>query len=323
MRYRSPVNHIRFAALAFCLLTGQAAAQTFVLVSDLNGRYGSTEHHKRVSTVLETIIERKPDAVISAGDMVAGQQKPLLDGPQIDRMWQGFNRTVADPLSAAGIPLAVTPGNHDGSGFPEFWLERQHFAKQWKGRKEGLVILPDSEWPRRYAARIDGVLLLSFDGTVPGKLPAGEYDFVETMLSRYAKTGETTIVFSHLPMWPLAKGREKEILDDPRLLDLLHRFDVDVYASGHHHLFYAGIDEGGMLHVAVGALGGNVRAFSSGTDARQPHSFVVLDFTGDVIGIQAQAAPGFKATMDHSDLPAMIEGPLGVMHRLEQRDTME
>jgi len=43
-------------------------------------------------------------------------------------------------------------------------------------------------------------------------------------------------------MWPLTKGRENEILDDPALLALLYQHGVDVYASGHHHAFYAGMD---------------------------------------------------------------------------------
>jgi len=310
------LNSIRFALLTLCLLAGPAAAQTLVLISDLNGRYGSTEYHPRLTTAVEAIIKRQPDAVISVGDMVAGQKKPLLDGPQLDRMWTAFNRTVSDPLEAAGIPLAVTPGNHDGSGFPDFHLERQHFEEQWGNRKEGLEILPGSEWPRRYAARIEGVLLVAFDGTRPGVLPAAELEFVATMLARYSKKEGKTVVFSHLPMWPLARGREKEILEDKKLLDLLHRFNVDVYASGHHHLFYAGTDEAGMLHVAVGALGGNARAFSGDTE-RQRHSFVVLELDGTVPEIKAMASPGFAQPIDPAALPARIDGPPGQLKRVQ------
>jgi len=307
---------IRLVLLALCLLAGPAAAQTLVLVSDLNGRYGSTEYSQRVAAAVEVIIEHQPDAVISAGDMVAGQQKPLLDGPQIDRMWKAFNRTVTDPLKIAGIPLAVTPGNHDGSAYPEFHLERQHFAEQWNNRKAGLDIQPGSEWPRRYAARIGDVLLISFDGTRPGALPADEFAFVEKMLASYSKKDGHTVVLSHLPMWPFSKGREKEILNDRELLDLLHRFNVDIYVSGHHHLFYAGTDDAGMLHVALGALGGNMRPFSGDTK-RQRHSFVLLELDGAVPQITVLTSPNFAQPIDLATLPAEINGPLGRLERIQ------
>ena len=293
-----------------------AGAQTISLVSDLNGRYGSTDYHDRVTAAVAGIVELQPDLVISAGDMVAGQKQPLLDAAHLERMWQGFNDTVSDPLAEAGIPLAVTAGNHDGSGFTEFRLEQEHFARQWNGRHAGLEILPGSEWPRRYAARVGGILLLSFDGTIPGKLPAAEYGFVAAMLAEYAASAQAIIVFSHLPMWPFAKGREKEVLDDPDLLALLHRFDVDVYASGHHHLFYAATDEAGMLHLAVGALGGNARAFSTST-ARQPHSMAELTFDKGSLRVRALFAPGFAQELDINSLPPWIDGPLGRLTRLD------
>lgn len=307
--------------LVLCLAWGffysfQACAQTLALVSDLNGRYGSTAYHERVTTAVETIVSLHPDLVISTGDMVAGQKQPRLDAEHLERMWQGFNDTVVDPLREAGIPLAVTPGNHDGSGFTKFQLEQEHFALQWNDRNEGLEILSGSEWPRRYAARVGGILLLSFDGTVPGKLPADEYGFVAAMLAEYSVSAQAVVVFSHLPMWPLAKGREKEILDDPDLLALLHRFDVDVYASGHHHLFYAATDEAGMVHLAVGALGGNARAFS-GSTARQPHSMAELIFDNASLQVRALSGPGFVQELDISGLPAGIDGPLGRLTRLD------
>lgn len=312
-----PLNHLRFAVLLLGLWAGSALAESFALVSDLNGRYGSTEYHKRVGAAVEAILDQKPTAVISTGDMVAGQKQPRLDGPHLDQMWAAFNQTFADPLAEAGIPLPVTAGNHDGSGFPAFQLEREHFEKQWAGRSAGIELLEGSEWPWRYAARMGRVLLLTFDGTVPGKLGSRELRFVETMLDRHSSEAEATVVFSHLPMWPLAKSRERETLNDPALLALLHRYGVDVYASGHHHVFYAGTDDAGMVHLAVGALGGNARAFSSGSE-RQPHSLAMLEFDGESVGITALASPEF-IPIDVTRLPARVEGPLGELKRLDGR----
>ena len=245
------------------LLAGAAqAGQRVVLIADLNGRYGSTSYSPRVTAAMEVITGLQPELVISAGDMVAGQQQPRLDADWLDRMWAGFNSAVTEPLQRAGIPLAVTVGNHDGSAFPGFELEQERFQAQWQQRVPELSFLPGSEWPWRYGARIGGLLLLAFDGTMPGAVSAGERGFVEGMLQRYSGDAEATIVVSHLPMWPLASGREHETLNDAAFLELLHRHGVDVYASGHHHAYFAGLDEAGMLHLAVGALGGNARAYS-------------------------------------------------------------
>jgi len=300
--------------LAFC--SQALAAESIAFIADLNGRYGSTSYDPRVTVAVEAIVGLQPDLVISAGDMVAGQKQPWLDRHRLDLMWHAFNNVVANPLLKAGIPLAVTPGNHDGSALPGFALEREQFEAQWRARAPELDILPGSEWPRRYAAQTGTLLLLTFDGTRPGPLPADERAFVERMLQRYGKAAGATIVFSHLPMWPLTKGREHEIIDDPDLLALLHRYGVDVYASGHHHAFFAGTDEAGMVHLGLGALGGNARAFS-GTRSRQPFSFALLSLDGGEILISARAAPDFQEEVSPARLPAIVQGPLGQLRRLD------
>ena len=282
----------------------------------MNGRYGSMTYDSRVPVAIEKIGEMDPDLVVCTGDMVAGQKQPGLDADRLDQMWRGFNRTIADPLKRRGIPFFVTPGNHDGSGFPEFALEREHFEIQWAPRVPEVEMLVGSEWPRRYAARVGDELLIAFDGTVPGALSEDEFRFVEKMLHVYGKGPEATIVFSHLPMWPLTSGREHEIIDDPALLELLHDNGVDVYASGHHHAFFAGTDDAGMVHLGLGALGGNARPFS-GKKQRQPFSFSVLTLSNGMVDIASRAAPDFDAEVPVSELPATIEGPLGVLRRMD------
>jgi len=310
------MKHGLLCGLLLILCSGLQAAESIVLISDLNGRYGSRTYDSRVPVAVGKIGEINPNLVICTGDMVAGQKQPGLDADRLDQMWRGFNLSIADPLARQGIPLLVTPGNHDGSGFPAFAIEREHFALQWAPRLPEVEILAGSEWPRRYAARVGDVLLITFDGTVPGKLSHDEFRFVENMLGQYGKGTEATIVFSHLPMWPLTRGREHEILDDPALLALFHENGVDVYASGHHHAFYAGTDDAGMVHLGLGALGGNARAFS-GKKHRQPFSFSILTLTNDMVKVASRAAPDFNGEVPVSGLPATIEGPLGVLRRMD------
>lgn len=223
---------------------------------------------------------------------------------------------MTEPLSHKGIPLLITPGNHDGSGYAEFALEQERFNAQWAVRIPELELLPGSEWPRRYAARMGTLLLLTFDGTRPGALPPGELAFITRMLEQYGAEASATLVFSHLPMWPLAKGREHEIIDDRDLLNVMHRYGVDVFASGHHHAFFAGIDDMGMVHLGNGALGGNARAYT-GEKRRQPHSFTLLTLANDTIIITSRAAPGFEGSVPLEDVPPTLSGPLGLLRRID------
>ena len=301
--------------MLLCLATAPLAADTIAFVSDLNGRYGSSDYSERITDAVQAVVGLQPDIVISTGDMVAGQ-RPDFDRDTLDNMWRAFNHAVTEPLQQAGIPFAVTPGNHDASAYAGFERDRERFAAQWTPRVPEIDLLPGSEWPRRYAARMGGVLLIAFDGTRPGALPESERAFLERMLTSYSSTAQATVVFSHLPMWPLASGREQEIIDDPGLLALLHRYGVDAYASGHHHVFYAGVDDAGMLHLSIGALGGNARAFS-GEAAPQPHSFAVLDIEDATLRVHAHPAPVFEAEAAGGFGPPTVRGPLGTLRRVE------
>lgn len=302
--------------LLLILLSETLFAESIALISDLNGRYGSISYHQRVGDAVEAIIELQPDLVVCTGDMIAGQQQPRLDQDWLDRMWAGFNLTLADPFRRAGIPLLVTPGNHDGSAYPEYALERQRFAAQWDARVPELEMLDGSHWARHYAARSGSILLLGFDGTRTGPLPPEELRFVEENLQKFGSDASVTMVFSHLPMWPLTEGREHEIIDDPALLQVLHRHGVDVYASGHHHAFFAGTDDAGMIHVGNGSLGGNTRVFS-GQKQRQPHSFTILTVEDGLVSVVSSAAPNFAEAVSADRLPASISGPLGTLKRID------
>ena len=297
-------------------LADTAAGQAVALLSDINGRYGSTAYNPRVSRAVDRIVESGADVVAAAGDVVAGQKQPRLDSAALDAMWAAFEETVATPLDNAGIPIAISAGNHDASGFPAYAPERERFEAWWSGRNPGLELLPGSEWPWRYAAQKGELLLVTFYATMPGRLPDSERRFVEDMLSRHAADAEAILVFSHLPMWPFSRGRENEILDDAALLDVLHRHGVDVYASGHHHAFFAGTDDAGLLHLSVGALGGNVRPLV-GSGEKQAHSYAVLTFSAGAYCLQAPRAPDFTANMEIDSLPGWIDGPLGRLQRIE------
>ncbi|MDX9724676.1 MAG: metallophosphoesterase, partial [Myxococcota bacterium] len=113
------------------------AAVRFAIISDVNGSYGSTHYSEDVDQAVDRIIELAPDLVVCTGDMVAGQSQGL----DYASMWEAFHESVSDRLFDASIPLAVCPGNHDASAFPQYALERLHFRNAWKHRVPELKYL--------------------------------------------------------------------------------------------------------------------------------------------------------------------------------------
>ena len=298
------------------ILSAPAFAQKIVIISDINGSYGSTEYNSRVSDAVEAIIKLNPELVISAGDMVAGQKQPLLDQEHLDRMWASFNQVVTDPLAEAGINFIVTPGNHDGSGFREFKLEQKQFQAQWNDRRPDLSLLEGSDWPRRYALWLDKVLIITIDGTRPGRLQDADMELLRDTLEREGGKAQSIIVVSHLPMWPFAQGREKEIITDPELPGLLSHYGVDFFISGHHHVYYPGVDDSGVVHLGVGPLGGNTRKIVGRSD-REPFSFAVLELCESGYWISSRKAPGFVEEIPLTSLPASINGQRGSLIRID------
>ena len=98
-----------------------------MLIADLNGRYGSAEYHARIAEAIEAIIALEPEAVVIAGDMIAGQVKPALSNERIAAMWENFEQVVYRPLKEKGIEVLAVPGNHDASIYPAYSHERQAY----------------------------------------------------------------------------------------------------------------------------------------------------------------------------------------------------
>lgn len=141
---------VRFIFL-LCLLMAcpNAAALRFVLLSDFNGPYGSTTYPPALKRAVQRITDEwKPDMVLSAGDLIAGQ-KAALSAAQVQAMWRAFNAEVRQPLENAGIPFAFTLGNHDAS----LKTDRVQAALYWKAHSPELHYLDREAFPFRYSLR--------------------------------------------------------------------------------------------------------------------------------------------------------------------------
>ena len=287
------------------------------VVSDLNGSYGSTRYRADVDAAIDRLIELAPDVVLSTGDMVAGQRlDPLMVRSEVEPMWQSFHGHVTDRLIEAGLQLAVTPGNHDGSGYARFELERRIFQEQWRDRKPKLDFIDDSNYPFYYAFAVDNVLFISLDATVPGSLDDAQISWLDNLLNAEGDRFRHKIAFSHLPLWPFSRNRETEALFDPVLEGVLQSHSVDIYLSGHHHAYYPGYKDG-IHFVSQACLGAGPR-FLLGTEERSHRAITLLEFqdSGDV-QISALAAPEFQSVIPLHSLPEKIVSEHAVLIRMD------
>jgi 3',5'-cyclic AMP phosphodiesterase CpdA len=302
------------SALFLLIFCGSALAQTLrvAVISDLNGSYGATLYSPRVAAAVERIIALAPDLVISTGDMVAGQRRPVLSELEVRAMWDAFHYAVTGPLSSAGIPLVVTPGNHDASAYGGFEEERAIFAEQWRARKPILDYIDDGDYPFFYVFEISGVRFASLDATTLGPLRGDQMN----RLSKAMKGAGTAVTFSHLPLWPFAQNREREIIGDPALEALYHKLDVDLHLSGHHHAFYPGWKDG-VAYVSQACLGGGKRVLIGDT-VRSERSFTMLEFdTEGLDSVQAYTGPDFREQLDQTSLPSQVISPNATLKRLD------
>jgi 3',5'-cyclic AMP phosphodiesterase CpdA len=275
-----------------------------LVVSDLNDSYGSTTYSTPVHDAVAAIVARAPDLVLSTGDMVAGQQAGL-DYPA---MWAGFHAAVSDELAAAGLPFAVSPGNHDASGYPAFAGERELFVAEWLDRKPELEFVDDSGYPLRYSFTAGAALFVALDSTTVGPLDAGQMQWLDEQLGQ--SDAPTKIVFGHVPLVPFAVGREDEIIGDPALEAMLEQHGVAMFISGHHHVYYPG-RRGTVRYVSVACVGAGPRAWT-GTETTSPRAVLELelDEDGTITVLEALAEPAFDIPIPRADLPASLSyGP--------------
>lgn len=293
-----------------------------VVMSDVNGPYGSTTYRDEVHALVRRVVEElRPEVVISAGDLVAGQRRGLTE-EQLEAMWAGFHAAVVRPLREAGIPFLPAAGNHDASGYPAFAQEREKYADVWRrdGFRPDLEVIEDGGfgYPLAYGVTFKGVGVLVMDVTTVERLPDGKWAWVEHMVGRLRETaGEAgdVVAVSHIPPYPVTVGRERETIpgpDDDRMVELLEKLGVRVWFTGHHHGYFKGRRGGeagraawGGLHlVSLNACGDGPRRLI-GTASPQPQSVVVMDVEdGRVVRVFAVQWDG-KVVSDR-DLPEVL-----------------
>ncbi len=269
------------------------------VISDMNGSYGSTRYGEDVRTAVSRIRELKPDVVLATGDLVAGQKAGL----DYRAMWRSFHDVVTEPLHEAGIPLAVTVGNHDGSAYARFLEERKIFEEEWKTHLPAVEYSDLEQYPFFYSFSVGDLLFISIDSTRVGPRSAKELLWIEKELKKHART-KTVFFFTHVPLFHFAEVPEGESFYDADLVRLMELHGVKFYLSGHHHSFFPGFHEG-IHHVSQACLGAGPTRLQ-GAKERSAKSFTLIDVYQDRFEIQALEAPLFVGKVDVTRLPQTL-----------------
>ena len=288
---------------------------TIAVISDLNGSYGSDKYNKQIPKVISHLIEIKPDIIISTGDMIAGQRlKPLLKRPQLEKMWHSFHHNVSNALAEAKLLFAITAGNHDASLAKKFHLERKIYQEQWLKRRPDVNFIEDSNYPFYYAFEIKNVLFISIDATTVGHLSTQQFSWVKKLLNDSNDQYRHIIAFSHLPLWPFAQSRERDIIGDPKLESLLQKNKVSLYLSGHHHVFYPGYKDG-IRHISQACLGSGLRKYIGSTKRSvRGYTLIEIDHNNEIKVTGYEASDVIKP-IDIKQLPSSIKSKYATLIR--------
>ena len=305
-----------FTAAALPLNAARGAVHRVGMISDLNSSYGSTSYIPAVDQGLNQLIGLKPDLVVCAGDMVAGQM-PGLSGQQLDAMWRGFERSVLQRFQAADIPLLPAIGNHDGS--PGFPADRAAVGRFWTPIRSrmGLAFVDASQFPFRYTVLQDGIFWLVWDAS-SARVPEDQLAWAQQQLaSPQAQAARARFVVGHLPLAGVGLGKDRpgEVLERGRALEaLMDAAGVQAYISGHHHAWFS--SRSGQLDlIQLGALGsGPRRLLDGGAPAQQTFTLLEIDGGRGTL-LETTYAVSTGRPLSWSTLPLRLNTRAGVLQR--------
>jgi predicted phosphodiesterase len=317
---------ISFCCLLLLPLSGQCQQPErgdtrIVVISDMNESYGSTHYDRWVDSALVFIEQWQPDAVVTAGDHIAGQSL-RLDEQNIHDMWMAFEEVIAAPIRQMGIPFGVTMGNHDASRSRTFDHEREIAREYWTSHPHLLDFLDGDNYPFYYSFMVNDLFIVSWDATYH-EISEEELQWLSGQLQTgAAQNASQRILLGHLPLYAVAEGRNRfgEILRDAdELFEMLRDGGIDIYISGHHHAWYPAKKDAVLL-LSAGAIGSGPRPLLH-SELPSRRTITVIDFfddSGNRVITTYDMENGMKEILP-DELPGQIEGLNGVIKRYDYR----
>jgi 3',5'-cyclic AMP phosphodiesterase CpdA len=239
-------------------------------------------------------------------------------------MWRHFDLQIRGSLRQAGIPLIATLGNHDASAYPAHERDRRIAVEYWRARDRPPGLVDGAEYPLRYTVRHGDVFFAVWDGTnqESARDPALLGWLRRALQSPEARSAAHVAVVSHLPLYPVAQGRDRPgefLANGDSLARELERLGATLFVSGHHHAFYPG-RRGALDLLHSGALGSGPRPLIGGDEPRR--SVALLEFAADSLRIRAFEVldGGDLRPVRIATLPAVI---CSGTHRVVRRDLVD
>ncbi|MGB3787284.1 MAG: metallophosphoesterase, partial [Phormidesmis sp.] len=289
------------------------------VISDLNSAYGSTDYRREVIEGVNMLPDWQPDMVVCGGDMVAGQSISL-SASEIEAMWTAFDEKILSPIRSAGLPFALTIGNHDASSYQDsgefiYILDRQETEKYWSGHQSDtdLSFVEASGFPFYYSFKQNDIFYLTWDAS-SANVPAEQIAWADRALSSSeAQSAKLRIVMGHLPLYAVSQRRDRpgEFLNQAdELRSLLERHNVHTYITGHHHAYFPGkAGQLNMLH--CGALGSGPKSLLT-TNTAAFQTLTIMDiFLESTDVVYTTYNMNTKEVVDLQQLPRLIVGPNG------------
>lgn len=293
------------------------------VISDLNSAYGATDYRAEVINGVALLPDWQPDMVICGGDMVAGQSLNLSER-EIEAMWTAFDEKIFDPIRTAGLPFAITIGNHDASSIQDggpnrgnyvYVLDRQETAKYWAGHQSDtdLEFIEAGGFPFYYSFKQNDIFYLTWDAS-SADVPPEQVAWADRALaSPAAQSARLRIVLGHLPMYAVSQRRDRpgEYLNQADALrQLLERHQVHTYISGHHHAYFPG-KAGQVNTLHAGALGSGPKSLLSTTTAAFQTLTIMDVFLETANTVYTTYNMNALEVVDPQSLPRQIVGPNG------------
>lgn len=293
----------------------------FGIISDMNGSYGSKSYSRDVKNAVGFITDEtsKIDFVISTGDMVAGQKSGL----DYRGMWEAFHSSVTRPMIKSEIPIFPSPGNHDAHIGRQ--TERKHYEESWEkedplsvAKNMQMVEGVEQNFPFQYAFRVGAALFISVDDTAVKAWSDSTLSWMEDVLEKESDA-KLRFVYGHVPILPFAFKKETEYASRGNLTflrkieNLFDKYKVDVFFSGHSHVYYPGRRDRHTEYVSVPLLGSGSRYHISRKSglARSPKAFLVVEFDSKGNWSLVQRESDNFEVLDDELFPEVIDMPSG------------
>lgn len=274
---------LSLTALATAQLPPRGDLRVLIL-SDFNGAYGSVDYAASVDRVIALAQTWQVDAFVSAGDVIAGQNRDL-PAERFAQMWQAFDDHVRAPLTQAGIPLIVAMGNHDGSsqrsqGEYVFARERDATRNYWQPRVNASThYLDRRDAPFHTSLLIDEVFFAVWDAS-SAIITEGQLEWLAAELAEpEVREARARILIGHLPLFGISASKNQlgEVLNNgAALATWLSANGVELYISGHHAAYYPA-QYGDLRLLHTGGVGGR-QLIGSDAPAQSTATLLDIDF---------------------------------------------